>query len=337
MTKERVSAPVVVVTGGSAGVGRATALKFAQERWRVCVIGRSAEGVESVQREIESGNGEAIAFPADVSDASALNGAADEVVGRWGAIDVWINNAMVTMFAPISEMSPEEFRRITEVTYLGYVYGTMAALKHMRLRNCGTIIQIGSALSYRAIPLQSAYCGAKFAVRGFTDSLRSELLHDKSKVRVTMAQLPAVNTPQFDWARNRFPTRPQPLPPIFQPEAIAGHIYALAKRPPRELWVGLSSLKAIAGSMVLPGWLDRYLARVAYDAQFTAEPVPQTSIDDLFEPASFGHVVRGRFSRQARRRVLPVNPAMLRGAVAVGVSMLVGVSLWLAVECGWRR
>jgi len=316
MTTARAQSPVAVVTGGSAGIGRAIALKFAQEGWRVCVIGRSVDGVESARREIENANGETIAFSVDVSDEPALSRAADEVVQRWGAIDVWINDAMVTMFAPLSQMSPEEFKHITEVTYLGYVYGTMAALKHMRPRNCGTIIQIGSALSYRAIPLQSAYCGAKFAIRAFTDSLRSELIHDGSKIRLTMIQLPAVNTPQFDWARNRFPMRPQPLPPIFQPEAIAEKIYAIAQRPPRELWVGFSSLKAILGSMAVPGWLDLYLARAGYDGQFTHERVSQDAIDNLFEPVRFGHVVQGRFGNRTRRKVVAIRPESLRLFVA---------------------
>jgi NADP-dependent 3-hydroxy acid dehydrogenase YdfG len=211
----------VVITGASAGVGRATALAFARRGWNVALLARDAIGLENAAKEIEQAGGRALTITMDVADAGAMFAAAAEVTKRWNAIDVWVNNAMATMFAPVSEISPEEFRRITEVTYLGHVYGTMAALIHMRSRNIGTIVQVGSALGYRAIPLQSAYCGAKFAIRGFTDALRSELQHDKSAIHVTMVQLPAVNTPQFDWARNKMPGRPQPMPPIHQPEGIA--------------------------------------------------------------------------------------------------------------------
>jgi len=328
--KQTQQVPSVVVTGASAGLGRAIALKFARERCRVSLIARSAEGLDSAKREIEAFGGQALAFALDVSDAAAIFQAADETAQRWGTIDIWINNAMVTMFSPVSEMSAEEFRRITEVTYLGYVHGTMAALKHMRPRNSGTIIQIGSALSYRAIPLQSAYCGAKFAIRGFTDSLRSELLHDRSGIRLTMLQLPAVNTPQFDWARNRFPFRPQPLPPIFQPETIADRVFRAARNPPREIWIGFSALKAIAGTLAAPGLLDRYLAKSGYDGQVSEERAPPDPTDNLFAPAPFGHVVRGRFSRQARNRVVPFNPLVLRAAVAAA-SVLILACLFVKI------
>jgi NADP-dependent 3-hydroxy acid dehydrogenase YdfG len=313
----------IVVTGGSAGIGRAIALKFASEGYRVSLLARSVEGLESAKREIESLGGEAIAFPVDVTDADQVFRAADETVERWAKIDAWVNDAMVTMFSPVADMSPDEFRRITEVTYLGCVYGTMAALKHMRARGSGTIVQIGSALAYRAIPLQSAYCGAKFAIRGFTDSLRSELIHDQSEIRLTMIQLPAVNTPQFDWARNRFPRRPKPLPPIFQPEAIANKVFSVAHNPPRELWIGFSAIKAIAGTFAAPGLLDRYLAKAGYSGQFGQEPAPEDAMDNLFAPVSFGHVVRGRFSREARQRVIAARPSVLRafGAAACTVGL----------------
>jgi NAD(P)-dependent dehydrogenase (short-subunit alcohol dehydrogenase family) len=324
----------VAVTGASAGIGRAIAVKFAREGWHVALIARSPRGIESVKREIESAGGRAGAFPVDVSDADALFQAADEIAQSWGGIDVWVNNAMVTMFAPLSEMSPKEFRRITEVDYLGYVHGTMAALKHMRSRDSGTIIQIGSALSYRAIPLQSAYCGAKFAIRAFTDSLRSELIHGGSRIRLSMMQLPAVNTPQFDWARNRFPRRPRPLPPVFQPEAIAERVYRAALAPPRELWLGFPTFKAIAGAIAMPGFLDRYLARNAYDGQFTSEPAPIDATDNLFEPASVGHVARGRFNERAKTRVTPLNPSTIRAFAALAsLSLLaaLAVLVWLAI------
>lgn len=246
----------VVITGASAGVGRATALAFARRGWNVALLARG--GLESARKDIEQAGGKALTISVDVADADAMFAAAEQVVRHLGAIDVWVNNAMVAMFAPVSEISPAEFRRITEVTYLGYVFGTMAALKHMRPRNVGIIVQVGSALSYRAIPLQSAYCGAKFAIRGFTDSLRSELQHERSDVRLTMVQLPAVNTPQFNWARNKMPRRPQPMPPIHQPEAIAEAIFRASQSAPRELWVGFTSVRAILGTMVAPGLLDKF-------------------------------------------------------------------------------
>jgi NAD(P)-dependent dehydrogenase (short-subunit alcohol dehydrogenase family) len=323
----------VVVTGGSAGIGRALALKFASEGYRVSLLARSVEGLESAKREIEALGGEAIAFPVDVSDSAEMFRAADEIAQRWGAIDIWINNAMVTMFSPVSDMSAEEFRRITEVTYLGYVHGTMAALRHMRPRNSGKIVQIGSALSYRAIPLQSAYCGAKFAIRGFTDALRSELIHERSKIRLTMIQLPAVNTPQFDWARNRFPFRPQPLPPIFQPEAIADKVFRAAQNPPRELWIGFSAIKAIAGTFAAPGLLDRYLAKAGYEGQFGQEHATADTTDNLFEAARFGHVVRGRFSREAKQRVIAVRPSVLR---AFGATVCTAGLAWLLLKLARR-
>jgi NAD(P)-dependent dehydrogenase (short-subunit alcohol dehydrogenase family) len=324
----------VVVTGGSAGVGRAIALKFAREGYHVSLLARSVEGLGSAKREIESLGGEAIAFPVDVSDAAAVFRAADQTVERWGKLDIWINDAMVTMFAPVADMSPEEFRRITEVTYLGCVYGTMAALKHMRARGSGTIVQIGSALAYRAIPLQSAYCGAKFAIRGFTDSLRSELIHDRSKIRLTMIQLPAVNTPQFDWARNRFRRRPKPLPPIFQPEAVADKVFGVVQNPPRELWIGFSAIKAIAGTFAAPGWLDRYLAKAAYEGQFGQEQAPADATDNLFEPASFGHHVRGRFSREAEQRVIAARPSVLH---AFGAAVCTAGLAWLMLNLARHR
>ena len=212
--------------------------------------------------------------------------------------------AMVTIFAPVKEIKSEEFRRVTEVTYLGQVHGTMAALKHMRPRNQGTIVQVGSALSYRAIPLQSAYCGAKFAIRGFTDSLRSELLHDRSRIRLTMVQLPAVNTPQFDWARSRMPRKLQPVPPIYQPEAIASEIVRAAFEAPRELWIGRSALKAIFGGMLLPLLGDRILANEGYSGQMTAELASPDRRDNLFEPVPSDPGAHGRFDRSARRDVM---------------------------------
>ena len=242
---------VVVVTGASAGVGRAAAVAFARNGFNVALIARGEDGLQGAQRDVRAAGGQALVLPLDVADADALSRAAERVIAEWGQIDVWVNCAMATIFSPVREIKPEEFRRVTEVTYLGQVYGTMAALRHMLPRDRGTIIQVGSALAYRAIPLQSAYCGAKFAIRGFTDALRSELEHDGSRVRLSMVQLPAVNTPQFDWARNRMGKRMQPVPPIYQPEAIAREIIRAAREAPRELWIGRSALKAIIGTMLL--------------------------------------------------------------------------------------
>lgn len=306
----------VVITGASAGVGRASAIAFAQRGWNVALIARGKEGLEGARRDVEAAGGHALVLPLDVADADAVFAAADQVMARWGRIDVWINDAMVTIFAPVKEIKPEEFRRVTEVTYLGQVHGTMAALKHMRPRNQGTIVQVGSALSYRAIPLQSAYCGAKFAIRGFTDSLRSELAHEQSRIRLTMVQLPAVNTPQFDWARSRMPRKLQPVPPIYQPEAIASEIVRAALKAPRELWIGRSALKAIFGGMLLPLLGDRILANEGYNGQMTAEPASPDRKDNLFEPLPSDPGVHGRFDRFARRDVMGFDPVRLRAGIA---------------------
>ena len=305
----------VVITGASAGVGRAIAIKFAREGDRLTLIARSQEGLESARREIAALRGEAIILALDVADAEAVDRAAQSAVDRWGGIDVWINYAMVTMFAPLSAMSAEEFRRITEVDYLGYVHGTMAALRHMRTRNAGTIIQIGSALSHRAIPLQSAYCGAKFAIRGFTEALRSELIHDKLDIRLVMVQLPAVNTPQFDWARNVFPNRSQPVPPIFAPEAIADKVYRASRKTPRDVWLGFPTLKIIAGGAAIPGFLDRYLAQAGYKGQFTKDAQPPGHQDNLFEASERPYETHGRFGEQSKHTVLAFSPIWLRSMI----------------------
>lgn len=306
------ASPSVVITGGSAGVGLATAVRFARAGARISIIARSRAGLEAAKRKIDAQGGAAEIFAADVADGKALFEAADEIAARRGGVDVWINNAMATMFAPVSEMTCEEFSRITAVTYLGYVHGTMAALKHMRPKNEGTIVQVGSALSYRAIPLQSAYCGAKFAIRAFTDALRSELLHDGARIRLTMVQLPAVNTPQFDWARNRFGFRPRPLPPVFRPEDIAEIIYRAASRAPREVWVGAPALKIIAGAVAAPGYLDRALSKIGYEGQFASEKETPDRRDNLFAPVDGEHSVEGRFSAEAKRAPIAVDPRWLR-------------------------
>ena len=308
------SVEVVVITGAAAGVGRAIAHRFARAGWRVGLIARDAEALEQVKREVEELGGSGLVAAADVSDAEALFRAADQVMSAFGAIDVWINDAMVTVFSPVWQMSPEEFRRVTEVTYLGFVHGTMAALRHMRPVDRGSIIQIGSALAYRGIPLQSAYCGAKQAIRGFTDSLRSELIHQRSAINLTMMQLPAVNTPQFDWARAHTANEPRPVAQLVQPEIIADAVFHAAGHPRREYWIGWSTLKVILGNMVLPEFLDRYLANVAIAGQQTDRPVSPDRKDNLFQPAHSLHRTRGRFGTEAKHQAILTSGALDRVA-----------------------
>jgi NAD(P)-dependent dehydrogenase (short-subunit alcohol dehydrogenase family) len=319
---------VAVVTGAAAGVGRATAHRFARAGARVGLIARDREALEDVKAEIESFGGEAFVAAADVADGQAVFDAADAIAGALGPIDVWVNDAMVTVYAPVAETTPEEFRRVTEVTYLGFVHGTMAALRHMRRRNRGTIVQVGSSLAYRGIPLQAAYCGAKHAIRGFTDSLRSELLHDGSAIAVTMVQLPAVNTPQFDWARVHIDREPRPVPPVVQPEAVAAAIVRAAQRPRREYWLGLSTVKVILGSMAAPGCLDRLLARWAYRGEKSKRGVPPGRRDNLFEPVHDLHRTRGSYGQGASRSVLSFAGEDVRLALA-GIGVIAAVALRL--------
>jgi short-subunit dehydrogenase len=284
MDKRNGKPEVVIVTGSSAGVGRATAVAFAKRGARVGLLARGRDGLEGARTEVESAGGKALIIPADVSDADAIDVAAQRVEEGLGPIDVWVNNAMTSVFSPVKEMTPEEFRRVTEVTYLGYVYGTLAALRRMLPRNRGHVVQVGSALAYRGIPLQAAYCASKHAIQGFTESLRSELIHDRSDVQLTMVQMPALNTPQFGWVRSRLPRKAQPVPPIFQPEVAAEAIYWAAHHGRDELWVGLSAVKAIVGNRIIPRALDRYLARMGYDAQQTDELADPDRKDNLYEP-----------------------------------------------------
>ncbi|HZH09906.1 MAG TPA: SDR family oxidoreductase [Microvirga sp.] len=310
--------PVVVVTGGSAGIGRATAIAFARCGWFVALLARGRKGLDDAKRGVEQAGGRALVLPVDVADFDAVAAAGDQVIAAWGRIDVWVNNAMATVFAPVDEITPAEFKRVTEVTYLGQVHGTLAALKHMRRQGAGTIVQVGSALAYRSIPLQSAYCGAKAAVRGFTDSLRSELIHEGSPIRLTMVHLPAVNTPQFDWARSRLPQRLQPVPPIHDPEVAAEAIVRAAREAPRELWVGSPTIKAILGTMVAPGVLDRLMARRAWDGQMTHEPA-QPRADNLFNATEGKARLYGRFSPVSRPRAITASASLVRGLVGAMV------------------
>lgn len=293
---------VVVVTGASAGVGRATAKEFASQGAAVGLLARGREGLAGAVRDVEQLGGKALAIPTDVSDAQQVEQAAEQVESHFGPIDVWVNNAMVSVFSPALEMTADEYKRVTDVTYLGVVYGTLSALRRMHRRDRGVIVQVGSALAYRSIPLQSAYCAAKHAIAGFTDSLRCELIHDKSNVHLTMVQMPALNTPQFDWVKSRLPREPQPVPPIFQPEVAARAIAYASEHYPRELWVGGPTLEAILANKIAPGLLDRYLARNGYDSQQTKEPVRPGRRDNLWAPLPGDHGAHGRFDSRASER-----------------------------------
>src|SRR5882724_7910528 len=291
---------VVVITGASAGVGRATAQRFAREGARVGLLARGLDGLEGARRDVEKLGGKAVVVPVDVADADKVEAAADQIEAELGEIDIWVNNAMASVFSPIKEMTPEEFRRVTEVTYLGYVYGTLAALKRMLARDRGVIVQVGSALAYRGIPLQSAYCAAKHAVQGLCDSLRCELLHDKSRVHLTMVQLPALNTPQFGWVKSRLPRKAQPVPPIFQPEVAAEAIYFAAHNPRREFYIGLPTVKAIVADKIAPGLLDRYLAGTGYDSQQYDGAEDPNRPNNLWQPVPGNHGAHGAFDARAR-------------------------------------
>lgn len=327
----------VVLTGATAGVGRAAAREFARHGYNVAILARG--GLEETRAELEKlGTGRVLALESDVADAQAVERAAAQTEAELGPIDVWVNVATTSTFAPFDAVTPEEFRRITEVTYLGYVHGTMSALKRMKPRDHGTIVQVGSALAYRSIPLQSAYCGAKAAIRGFTDSIRTELIHDKSAVRLTMVQLPAHNTPQFDWTRNKMDKQAQPVPPIYQPEVAARAIFRAAHAAPRELWVGKTSVQAILGTMVAPGVLDRMMATRAYEGQFTETDKAPGQADNLEQPVEGLHQTHGRFGERAREHAsLIVSESTARLAVAVAGIGLVAVAIGLAARRGGER
>jgi NADP-dependent 3-hydroxy acid dehydrogenase YdfG len=317
-TKGRRSSEIVVVTGASAGVGRAIAREFAKHGASVALLARSGDGLAGAAEDVERLGGRALAITTDVSDDRQVEAAAERIEREWGAIDIWVNNAMVSVLSPALQMTPAEYRRVTEVTYLGYVYGTLAALRRMVPRNRGVVVQIGSALAYRSIPLQSAYCAAKHAVQGFTESLRSELIHDGSRVHVTAVQLPAVNTPQFSWIKTRMPKQPQPVPPIFQPEVIARAVYWAAHHRRREFCVGFPTVKAIIGDKFIPGWLDHYLASIGYESQQTQDPVKPGRVDNLDAPRPGDYGARGAFSDRARNYSIQAWMNRYRTVLALG-------------------
>jgi NAD(P)-dependent dehydrogenase (short-subunit alcohol dehydrogenase family) len=316
---------VVVVTGSSGGVGRAIAHAFGRRGAHVALLARGEHGLEDCRREVEELGGKALVVPTDVADADQVEAAAEEVENKLGPIDIWVNDAMATVFARVVDVTPAEFRRATEVTYLGTVHGTMAALKRMTARDRGVIVQVGSALSYRGIPLQAAYCGSKFAIRGFTDSLRTELRHDKSKVRITMVQLPGVNTTQFNWCRSKLPNHPQPVPPIYQPEIPAEAVYWAAHHRRRELWVGYSTVEAIVGTKLSGLAGDIYLARTGFSGQQVKDmPVPADRPNNLYEPVPELAATHGIFDDKAKTHSPQLWAATHRSVVAGGVLAAAG-------------
>lgn len=328
---------VVVITGASAGVGRATAHAFAARGARLGLIARGADRLDATLAEVEARGGKGIVIPVDVADADGLDQAAEHIERTLGPIDIWVNAAMATVFGPFHSLTPEEFRRATEVTYLGFVHGTMAALRRMRPWNRGTIIQVGSALAYRSVPLQSAYCGAKAAIRGFTDSIRSELIHDRSDIHITMVQMPALNTPQFDWARNKLRHRPQPMPPIFQPEVAAEAIVFASSARRREIYVGGPTVQAILGNILAPGLLDRLLARKGYRGQLTDTLETPGRPDNLFAPVAVEHQTHGRFDARAKAYSAELAATEHRPLLTVGLGLLALGGLALAARLPRRE
>ena len=302
------------MTGASAGVGRAVVRRFARDGARIGLLARGRDGLEGARRDVEEAGGRALVLPTDVAEWEQVDAAAAQVEREFGPIDIWINNAMTSVFAPVREMRPEEYRRVTDVTYLGVVHGTLAALSRMRARNRGTIVQVGSALAYRGIPLQSAYCAAKHAIQGFMDSLRAELIHDGSRVHATMVQLPAMNTPQFGWVKSRLPNKAQPVPPIYQPEVAGEAIHWAAHHRRRELWVGMPTVEAIIGDRLAPGALDHYLAANGFESQQTSEPDDPDRPDNLWAPVGGDHGAHGTFGARATNRSEQLWAATHRGA-----------------------
>jgi NAD(P)-dependent dehydrogenase (short-subunit alcohol dehydrogenase family) len=331
-------AKVVVVTGASAGVGRAVAQRFARDGAKVGLIARGRAGLEGAAEDVRRLGGTPLILPCDVADANAVEAAAERVERELGPIDVWVNNAMVSVFSPVREMQADEYRRVTEVTYLGSVYGTLSALKRMRQRDRGTIVQVSSALAFRSIPLQSAYCAAKHAVVGFLDSLRCELIHDGSRVRISAVHMPALNTPQFAWVRSRLPNAAQPVPPIFQPEVAADAVHWAAEHAPRDLDVGATTAEAIVGQKIIPGLLDRYLGKTGFDSQQTDQPRDPSQPDNLFEPVDdardFG--AHGSFDERASDHSEELwwakHRKTLTAAAAVGLLGLAGWGVHAAMS-----
>jgi NAD(P)-dependent dehydrogenase (short-subunit alcohol dehydrogenase family) len=332
----------VVVTGASAGIGRATARLFGERGASVGLIARGEAGLDGAVRDVEEAGGKALAVTADMADHAQVTAAARQIEEHFGPIDVWVNVAFTSVFAPFAEIAAEEFRRVTEVSYLGFVHGTMAALSLMRPRGRGTIVQVGSALGERSIPLQSAYCGAKHAVNGFTSSLRCELLHENSGVHVTVVQMPAVNTPQFSWVRSRLPKHPQPVPPIYQPEVAARGVVFAADHPRRrQYWVGGSTAATIVANRVAPALLDRYLARTGYGSQQTAQPAGPGRPDNLIQPVDgthgHDHGSRGAFDGRSHQRSPQLWVSQHAGLASGALAGAAVLGALLARRLGRRR
>ncbi|WP_454561488.1 SDR family oxidoreductase [Mycobacterium haemophilum] len=330
----------VVVTGASGGIGRATAIAFGARGAQVGLVARGEKGLNAAAQDVEAAGGKACVIPTDVAEPEPCRAAAEEAERAFGPIDVWVNAAFTSVFSRFCEITPAEYRRVTEVTYLGYVYATMAALQRMKTRNAGTVVQVGSALAYRGIPLQTAYCGAKHAIQGFHEALRCELLHDHSNVHVTMIQIPAVNTPQFSWVLSRLPHQAQPVPPIYQPEVAARAVLYAANHPRRrEYWVGGSTAGTLAANAIAPGLLDRYLARTGFDSQQTEQVRPPEQPANIWEPAddSDGHdygphgVFDDRSTGRSGQLWASHHHGLLGGAATAALAVAAGVA------AGWSR
>jgi NAD(P)-dependent dehydrogenase (short-subunit alcohol dehydrogenase family) len=333
---------VVVVTGASGGIGRATALAFGARGAKVALLARGEAGLAGAVRDVTAAGGTALAIPTDVSDPDQVEAAADKAEQSFGPIDVWVNVAFTSIFAEFKNIKPAEYKRVTEVSYLGYVYGTMSALNRMLPRDAGTIVQVGSALAYRGIPLQTAYCGAKHAIQGFHEALRCELLHDQSNVHVTMVQMPGVNTPQFDWVLSRLPKPAQPVPPIYQPEVAArGVLYAADHPKRREYWVGGSTMGTLAANAIAPGILDRYLAKTGFKSQQDDRPESPTRPDNLWQPADGprGHdyTAHGSFDDKAKPRSAQLWGSQHHGLLGGALLGLAGAAAATALARRSRR
>ena len=325
---------VVVVAGASAGVGRATAVAFARTGACVALLARGLEGLNGAARDVENAGGKALIIPTDVADPRQVDAAAEQVEQQLGPISVWVNNAMVTVFSKVTDMTAEEYQRVMAVSYLGTVYGTQAALKHMRLRNRGCIIEVGSALAYRGIPLQSAYCGAKFAARGFTDSLRAELLHEQSAIHITTVHLAAFNTPQFDWARHRLKGQPQPLPPVFQPEVAAGAIVWSTRHKRRELYVGFPTVKIVLGNKFLPRLVDHMASKQAIEGQMDTDAGAAPARDNLYSPVPEDKGIHGRFNQQAKTHSWQLLLSQKRAPISLALLAITVVTAAVACTLG---
>ena len=325
---------VVVITGASAGVGRAAVREFAKHGARIALLARGRAGLEGAKKDVERLGGEALVIPTDVADPKAIEAAAEKAEQEFGPIDTWLNVAMTSVFAPFTEVTPEEFKRVTEVTYLGFVYGTMSALRRMLPRNRGTVVQVGSALSERSIPLQSAYCGAKHGIFGFTDSIRCELIHDKSDVHITVVQMPALNTPQFSWVLNRLKHKAQPVPPIYQPEVAAQAIYWAAHHRRREVWVGGSTAVVMTGNKFFPGIGDLYLGKTGYKSQQTSEPNNPNRPDNLWSPVDEDrdHGAHGSFDKRASSKSRELWASEHKALLGMAALALIG---GIGTAAGW--